>query len=534
MRSSGRAVIVLLTLAYVGLAGAAVVDDRFLHDEGLLTRLLAALVGREPMAALFLQKARPPLAALYAPVASMPLSVFLWAHVLVAALAVPLTAATARTLGHPRPELAAAVVALSPMFIAAGASGLMNSDAVVGVAAFAWCWSRGRLLTAGIVMGALVWVRAELAVLALAYAAWSAWDRKPRAWIGLAAFPVVYGLAGALYHGDLLWMVHFPPALSRPMEDNPFWDHQTAASMPMVVGAVLAVTPAVVWLGLWRARDAHVVERVGLAAVVVLAVALVVLPRWRVFNFDTSPRYLLPILPFVALAVARVLSSLGPDAATPGGWRRGLGLGLAAALALVSERLGGGPWALIAVAVAAMAVVLGGAGWSTASRLVAAGLVAAGPLAFGSGARLARRQQAGVLDQMVVRLAEHPEWEDRPLFTNAPLLSAYLERSGGLPGRDVRYMVQADQLYELTTLSNPANGQRARLLSALGEGFHGRPVFPDALSPETIPPDAVFVLTEDPRLALVMPPARWSSVLRVVHRGRGMTIAVRRDEESAR
>ena len=29
------------------------------------------------------------------------------------------------------------------------------------------------------------------------------------------------------------------------------------------------------------------------------------LPRWQVFNFDQSPRYLLPVLPVVALAASR-------------------------------------------------------------------------------------------------------------------------------------------------------------------------------------------------------------------------------------
>src|SRR5690606_4796376 len=213
-----------LTVAYVALAGAAVLDDRVLHDEGLLTHLLASLVGREPAAAIFLQKARPPLALLYAPLGGASFGVFAWVHVLFAALAVPLVASTAARVGHDRPELAAAVVALSPMHVAAGAAGLMNADAVVGVALVLWLWSRERLLGAGAVMGALVWVRAELAVLALVLAGWAVLRRRPLALVGLAAFPLVYGAAGALYHGDPFWMLWFPPALAAPMEGNPFWE----------------------------------------------------------------------------------------------------------------------------------------------------------------------------------------------------------------------------------------------------------------------------------------------------------------------
>ncbi|MEX1364131.1 MAG: hypothetical protein AB1Z98_13470 [Nannocystaceae bacterium] len=526
--ASWVAAVVVLTAAYVVLAGAAVADDRYLHDEGLLTHLLASLVGRAPAATLLLQKARPPLALLYAPIAGLGLGPFLWAHVLVCALAVPLVGATAARLGHARPELAAAVVALSPMFVAAGAGGLMNADAVVGLSAVAWLWSGRRLLAAGVVMGLLVWVRAELAVVALVLAGWSLWRRQPRLLLGLALGPLAYGLVGAVYHRELLWMLRFPPALSEPMPDNPFWQsHHGVASLPVVAGALLAITPAIALLGIWRRKGGGELEQVGLLSVGLLVVALVVLPRWQVFNFDLSPRYLLPALPFVALAIGRVSEALGPDDDAASGLRRGLGLGALAVLAIVIERAGGGTLSLVAVASAAGLVALAGAGYSRTARLGLGALLAAGPLAFGDGARLARRLHSPALDQAVARLREHPQWQARPIYTNEPLLDAYLRRGGGLPDREVHYLVQADQLYELTTLSNPDNGQRAALLAALREGFYGIPVLPDELDPASVPAGAVFVLREDARLSLVMPPERWDPWLRVVHPGVGLRVAVR-------
>ena len=540
MTASSRAAVVVLTLAYVALAGLAVHDARYLHDEGLLTHLFASLVGREPAAAIFLQKARPPLALLYAPIAGAGLPAFLWAHVLVCALAVPLVAATAWRLGHARPELAAAVVALSPMHVAAGAAGLMNADAVVGVAAVAFFWQSGRWLAAGVVMGMLVWVRSELAVLALVLAAAALWQppRQWRALVGLCAFPLLYGLAGAAYHGDLLWMLHWPPALAAPMEDNPFWQAQHGqASLPAVVAALLAITPAVALLGCWRASSAGAVERAGLAFALVFVAALVLLPRWRIFNFDLSPRYLLPVLPWLALAVGRVAMELGRDEHALGGLRRGLGLGGFAVLAFAVERLGGRASGLVAGAFAAAAMALGGAGWPRLAHAVLGALLGLGALAYGDGARIARGQHSPELEDTVAHLREHPEWDGRRVYTNEPLLAAFLERSaseGGMPRLHVCYLVQADQLHELTSLANPHNGQRQALLDALRQGFYGTPVLPEELAPETVPADSIFVLRDDPRLVLVMPADRWSPWLRVVHPGAATTIAVRTATPSRR
>jgi len=532
MTSGTRRAVVVLTLAYVALAGLAVHDARFLHDEGLLTHLFASLVGREPAAAVFLQKARPPLSLLYAPIAGAGLQAFLWAHVLVCALAVPLVAVTAQRLGHARPELAAAVVALSPMHVAAGAGGLMNADAVVGVAAVACLWSSRRWLGAGVVMGALVWVRSELALLALVLAG-AALLERPREWralAGLGAFPLLYGLAGAVYHGDLLWMLHWPPALAAPMADNPFWQAQHGqASLPVVMAALLAITPVVALLGPWRASSAGAVERAGLLFAIVFVAALVLLPRWRLFNFDLSPRYLLPVLPWLALAVSRVAMELGRDEQALGGLRRGLGLGAFVVLAFAVDRLGGRASGLVAGAFVAAAMALGGAGWPRLAHAILGALLGLGALAYGDGSRIARRQHSPELEDTVAHLREHPEWNGRRVYTNEPLLAAFLERTAGegMPSLQVHYLVQADQLHELTSLANPENGQRQALVDALRQGFYGTPVLPDELAPETVPADSIFVLRDDPRLVLVMPAERWSPWLQVVHPGATTTIAVR-------
>jgi hypothetical protein len=103
------------------------------------------------------------------------------------------------------------------------------------------------------------------------------------------------------------------------------------------------------------------------------------------------------------------------------------------------------------------------------------------------------------------------------------LLAPFAARDPALAGLRVRYLVQADQLHEITVLSNPDNGQRAALREQLRRGFYGEPIFPDELRRADVPRGALFALTNDPRLALVLPPERWR--LEVLHRGYAATIA---------
>ena len=72
---------------FFALAGNALQEGRYLHDEGLLTHLFALVTARAPAAGLFLQKSRPPISALYAPVAGS-LDLFFWAHITVGALGI--------------------------------------------------------------------------------------------------------------------------------------------------------------------------------------------------------------------------------------------------------------------------------------------------------------------------------------------------------------------------------------------------------------------------------------------------------------
>src|SRR5690606_30060907 len=105
-------------------------------------------------------------------------------------------------------------------------------------------------------------------------------------------------------------------------------------------------------------------------------------------NFDQSPRYLLPILPFVALAIARVAEC---------GWTGGRAtdpwLALAPLLAIAAHRTGGPLAPVFAVLAVAASVMLARIGRSSLAALLALALLATGPVAFSTGARLERRTQ---------------------------------------------------------------------------------------------------------------------------------------------
>ncbi|MEM6293851.1 MAG: hypothetical protein AAGA54_21425 [Myxococcota bacterium] len=524
----GPAGLVLALVVFCGLALASLGDDTFLHDEGLLTHLFAWVTARDPAAGLFLQKSRPPISALYAPFAGS-LDGFFVAHTLVGAVGVAALWLAARASDHRAPLVAALVLALSPLYIGGSVAGLSNTDVVAGLCIFAWLYVSDRHVAAAVVLGMLPWIRAEVAVLVPIVAVAAAQERHWRVLAALPAFGAMYGVAGIAYHHDPIWFLHYPPALPEPMPGNPFWaSHSGAASLSDIVTTAVALTPLLPALGLMRWSSLGRLERIGLVFVASFALALVVLPQWRVFNFDQSPRYLLPVVPFAALALSR---AVGPwvDREGPPGRFSLLVLAALAGAALAGAMDGRHPTGLAAVGWTALALALHRAGHARAALGTLGLLAALGPFAFGDGGRIDRRSTAPHLDPMIDRLAETVGDKRKVVYTNEPLLASALQRSGRLPNVTVLYIVQEDQRFELERLANPHVGQREALWAAMEGNAYGRPIRPDALRPDAVPVGAVFALTKDERLPMVLPPEVWDELLEVVHPGYGMRIAVRVD-----
>lgn len=513
-------------IVYVGFAAWGYRTDRFLNDEGLLTHLMASGCARDFAPTFFLQKSRPPICALYAPAAAMGLRGFLFAHIAVGGVAVVALWGAAVRLRHNHPTLVAGALAVSPLMLGGSVAGVSNTDAVAAVCIFAWLRASERRVWAAAVVGAAVFIRSELAVLALLVALDALRSRRWKELAGLGSFAALYGLAGAGYHADLLWMVHFPPALPDAMPGNPFWSvHSGEASLSDIVTTAVALSPLLPLVALVHWRSLSEDERLGVVFAGLFALALIVLPRWRVFNFDQSPRYLLPLLPWVLLAVGRVVDRLATPSEHP---TRGVdelivaGLaGVAVAGALGAEH----PTGLLAVGIVAAGLALSRAGLRLGFLTLACASAFAGPLAFADGGRIDRRSMAPHLEELVARLDEAQTGGIRPIYTNEPLLSVYAHRNGRPYAPSIHYIVQADQRFELESLANPGNGQREALWKALEPDFYGIPIRGLPLRPDGVPDNVVFALVKDERLDLAMPPELWDGLLRIIAPGYGSYVA---------
>lgn len=490
--------------------------QRHLHDEGLLTHLFARMTWEAPIDLLFLQKSRPPISALYAPFAAAGPRVFGVAHVLVAASAIVLLAGLARSFGHRWPNLAALVLAASPLYFASAAAGVSNSDGVAFAVLGAWLWFvRDRPYAGAVVLGLVPWIRAELAPLPLVLLLVCPAAQRRGVLAGLLTFPVGYALIGMLVHADVLWWAHYPPSLPTPMDDHPLWAQQDGRIGAAVLSAsLLALSPA--WMFAvpmpTRPREIPRAQWAWLAFAAFEIGVLLAMPRWRVFNFDLSPRYLLGAVPAIALFVSSRVGALapGPDRRT---WVVEHVVLLGAAALALHVALGGAlPAALAATAFLGMAIAIGRAGAGPVAAGLTALLLALGPWGFADGTGLSTERATPELQEIRARLDEDPRLHHRPIFTNAPLLSSVLQ---GEPFGPVHYIVQADQLHEIVALTNPSSGQRATVLEVLHRGFYGIPAFPDTFTPEALPADAVLILVDDPRLASVMPAAVWDDALLV-------------------
>ena len=517
--------LVLVLGLFFTLAGLSLQQGRYLHDEGLLTHLFALMTARAPAAALFLQKTRPPISALYAPL-SGSLDLFFWAHITVGALGVVALWLAARALGHAVPILAPAILALSPLYIGGSVAGLSNTDAVAGLSLFAWLYATDRRVGAAALLGVLPWIRAELGVLALLVALGAIRRRSWKELGALPAFGILYGLAGSVYHQDPIWFLHYPPALPEPMPGNPYWaEHEGSVRLADLVGTAVALTPVIPAVALVRWQGQRPLERLGLWFCLIFTLALVVLPAWWIFNFDQSPRYLLPVVPFIALAVGRLAGGVIDELEDPGHFALPI-LGMLAALAYLAARQAPHPTGLIAVTVVSVALTTKRLGAHALAGALLTGLALIGPWVFADGGKIDTRSTVPHLAQLVEGLGDVVGDQPKVVYTNDPLLAVSLQRSGRLPNVTVFYIVQEDQRFELERLANPGVGQRETLWKAMEPNAYGRPIHPDALRPDAVPLGAVFALTKDARLPLVMPPERWDGALEVVRPGYDAMISV--------
>lgn len=426
------------------------------HDEGLSTYFFARYVGDDFVAAVFCQKFKPVVAAFYAPVARLGLRPFLFVHVIVGAAGVLLAARAARALGSGASNVAAVVVAFSPIYLLGGPLGLSNVDGVVALCLVLVLYARDPDSPGwAIVLGMLPWIRYELSPFVVVLLVWEVLTRHR--WIALvqgAAFPAVYLVAGAVYHRDLLWAVHFQPSAA-PQSSNPLWaavGGQGSLGQFAVRLALVAPFGVAALLAPWKRLRAA--ERASAVFAGVYLLALNVLPRFRIVNFDYSPRYSLEVLPVLALLVARASNR----------WPR-----------LSSLSAGGTAAALAALAVASIAPT-----WGALQR-------------YGYG-------PSPSLEGASAWLREHAEVSSgRRVYTDMSCLPSYLAMRGG-GSLDVRYLEGQDQAYEIGALTDGANGQREAVQRLVARTFYGKPELLADTRAVDVPTGSLFVLSHDLRL----------------------------------
>ncbi len=344
-------------LAFAYFIAAVLVGPHFLHDEGLFTFDFARALSSEFASVFFFHKAKPVLVLLYAlPARLGGLHGYLWAHAAFAALAVYLAARSASFLGAAWPNIASLTMITAVAYLVTGANGIPNVDGAVALTIYVYLTLSGKRRAAAVVLGLLPFVRNELlpsAALFFAVDLLRVLRTDQRPWRNAAArialtatFPLAYAIAGAVYHGDLLWLPHLavnpntlplaakdwvPP---QPSEFPAYALRSYSLHAPLLSGFVV--------LGMLRALRHRHHPALVLSAVVCLIYGLITLLQiTQLHGTNLSLRYHVLGLPLVAILAAYGLSrpseELGKETRATGPTRRGSRVPLALVLLVLGN-----------------------------------------------------------------------------------------------------------------------------------------------------------------------------------------------------
>lgn len=498
-----------LTAAYVFIGLIFALTDRNFHDEGLLTYYWAAWVRQDWAPVLFLQKTKPVLAALYAPVSGAGIRATMIAHVVLAATAIPALAATARRLGHALPNLPALAMAVSPLYLFGGSSGLSNVDGAAGVA-LAFCFLTGarQPWLGGFVAGVLPWVRFELGLMTAAVGAWAFFvepNRRRSVLLGLASFPLLYALAGALYHEDLLWLWNFPPAVPKNLND-PMYGIQNIG-LPHWFRPALALTPLAPFVASVRLRDLRQEELLVFAFLVAGILGVHLLPMFEIGSFGSAERYSLHLLPAGALLMGRGFSTWWDNPQIS--LRR---IAVIAALALwMATRQASTTMVAPFLVVTLLIMLLARTGRREWMALLVVVFAFTGPL-WPVHVDVGRKVTAPYLDPAVAWIEQNQDVMSPAAYTNMQLLAPFLKVRGISPRTSVHMLLGDDMRDEINSLTNSANGQRQRLWKLAESNFYGRGVV-NPVSPADLPAGSLVFQRKSIRLSVHFPQEIWGEHL---------------------
>lgn len=519
-----------LAILHFCLGLVVTLDPASTHDEGLLMFGFSRALGEAFVPCFFFLKSKPALALFYAPVAHLGLRAYLIAHLAVASFAIALVHATARSLGHARPWLPALVLALSPIYTWSATTGVSNSDGVAAIALFLFLLEvRKSHFAAGLVLGLLPWVRYECALFSAVLAPWALARTRSKAFAaGLLTWPVLYLGAGAVYHRDALWPLHFRPNVSDLSSGNEVWLGEIARHGPKTAFfALAAVSPAVFLLSLVRPLKLRGSERaLGVFAAVFFGLFLAahVAPRHLgpAFILGFSPRYAVAPAIAVALLASRAIEAL--EGANTKGIRDSIGAVALLGLGVLFRAFTVVP--LWGAAATGALVAAARAGEKRIGVVVLLALLIGMPLSMRKDLFVELPVTDPTLEPMAAWIEANSSLIQGDIYTNQQLLGPYLEPRKTRLGARVRFMLAVDHHFELVHLSNPANGQRAAVLDAIPRAVFGDVVLPEALDPAKIAPKTVLILIDDARTKQILPRAVWGRRLRSIHEAGDFSVLV--------
>jgi len=452
----------------------------WLDDEGYLTYLNAICFADAPVDFLFFQKFRPSTAIVYTPFALMGWQAFLVAHVAVSAVAVYCIGRVVQRLGGPG-ALAALVLACTPGFFVAAVTGQSNAEAVAVQALVLFLHFRGgrAMVMAGFIAGFAFWTRYEVAPILMTYGLFLIFIERDRfATLAFLAYPMCYLVGSAVYHGDVLSVLHYPPAITQMVPGNTSLITLTA-DWQGIIDLAWSVTLAVpIWPLLFtvRLRNLPPLYRWLTAVFLVEVLLLVVLPMGGFFFEAGTIRHNLVLLPIAIILVAI------------GGTRP-------AGLNGHAERT--------AIPVSTRRVVLWIACVVTAIALAPVKLQAFGRLEIAPSAK-----------KMLELTRAMPS--DAVIFTNDQRLAMAFHNQEDR--RTVRFIAHYDIIYELAWLSNGQNGQTGRVLKVIGDHFLGGAIWPCAIGELKLKSGDRFITNGDDRLYMAMDKDFWKKHTRLIGR----------------
>jgi len=501
----------------------------YTDDEGFQAYLYTRILLEEPIAGIFVQKLKWAGTMLYLPVFGFGWKIFLVWHKVLAGAGIYLLGKATEGLTR-KGWIASLVLATSPAYIFSSMAGHSNIVGVFYAALILYLLvARRSFFWAGMALGALPWVRHEYFIFVAGLALYAVLkDRNPRFFGGLLMFPVVYLSIGAVYHGDILWWLHYLPALTTPEPTCTWYRQWEAAYLQRLISMLGVITPAWPLLFLMSWRKKSPLEKALLISLVATFLFMFIVPFTRFLKFDHDVRYWLVFLPFL---------SVGAGGLDLSGKRRktaylcgGLSLvGIVLSLSDMTASL----WLPVTIActipllMLAVGLTLRKPVYQVAAfLLMVVVIVVSSPRNSPWYDHLRYRPHAGIQQAAEWLSGDQRAARARGVYTNLHQLDMFIQDEYPDSGIKINYLVQYDIQYELYHILNHDNHQYRDVLKAIGPHLFGTAAWTCQFADRRDYSGDIFVISDDYRLRVTYPDKFWQCMSDEVVRYADVSIRV--------